>query len=86
MALIRKMLELPELVEKMARSLAPHHLPHYALELATSFQRFYEQCQVISKSPEDTEISKARLKLVDAARISLARCLSLMVMDAPDRM
>ena len=31
-------------------------------------------------------MSKARLKLVDAARVALARCLSLMVMDAPEKM
>ena len=86
LALIRKMLELPELVETMARSLAPHHLPHYALELAADFQRFYERCQVISRAPEDAEITRARLKLAAAAQVVLARCLALMVMDAPDRM
>ena len=86
LALIRKMLELPELVETMARSLAPHHLPHYALELAADFQRFYERCQVISRAPEDAEVTRARLKLAAAAQVVLARCLALMVMDAPDRM
>lgn len=86
LALIRKMIELPELVEKMACSLTPHHLPHFALEMATVFQQLYERCQVISRVAEDNEITKARLKLVDAARVVLARCLSLMVMDAPERM
>lgn len=86
LALIRKMLLLPELVEQMAVALEPHHLPHYAVGLATEFQRFYEQCRVVSSLPEDAELSKARLMLVDAVRVALARCLDLMSMDAPDEM
>ncbi len=86
LALIRKMLLLPELVEMMARSLEPHHLPHYAAELATAFNTFYQQCRVVSSDPEDAGITRARLKLVDAARTVLARSLSLMSMDAPDHM
>ena len=86
LALIRKMLLLPELVEAMAKSLEPHHLPHYAAELATAFHGFYQQCRVVSSDPEDLAITRARLKLVDAARIVLARSLSLMSMGAPDEM
>jgi arginyl-tRNA synthetase len=86
LSLIRKMLVLPELVEVMARTLEPHRLPHYALELATAFHTFYERCRVVSSDPEDLETTKARLKLVEAARIVLARCLALMLMDAPNEM
>ena len=86
LSLIRKMLQLPELVEQMARALEPHHLPHYSVELATAFQRFYERCRVVSSLPEDLELSRARLRLVEAARTTLARCLDLMSMDAPEEM
>ena len=86
LALIRKMVELPELVEMMARNLEPHHLPHYAGELATAFHWFYQQCRVVSGAPEDAEITKARLRLVEAAKTVLARCLELMIMEAPERM
>ncbi len=86
LALIRKMLVLPELVEMMARSLEPHHLPHYSVELATAFHWFYERCRVVSSAREDTDITKARLKLVEAALLVLARCLGLMAMDAPEKM
>ena len=86
MSLIRKMIILPELVEVMARTLEPHHLPHYAQELATAFHWFYQQCRVVSSAPEDLQITRARLKLVEAAKTVLARCLELMVMDAPERM
>jgi arginyl-tRNA synthetase len=83
MALIRKMLRLPELVELMARTLEPHHLTHYALELATVFHDFYEKCRVVT---DDVALTKARLKLVEAARVALGRTLSLMAVTAPDHM
>ena len=85
-ALIRKMVAFPELLEDMARDLEPHHLPHYAVELATEVQKFYEQCRVVSSAPEDAEVTKARLKLSEAAKTVLARCLHLMIMEAPERM
>ena len=86
LALIRKMLELPELITMMSRSLEAHHLPHYASDLATAFHWFYQNCRVVSGIEGEEELSRARLKLVDAARTTLARCLSVMVMDAPERM
>ena len=84
--LIRAMIRLPELVEQMARSLEPHHLPHYAMELATAFHWFYENCRVVSADPADNEITLARLKLVESAQIVLRRSLELMGMTAPERM
>ena len=86
LALIRKMLELPELIGMMARSLEAHHLTYYTYELAAAFTWFYEKCRVVSGVDGEEAISKARLKLVDATRTALARCLSLMVMDAPEKM
>ncbi|MDO8749985.1 MAG: arginine--tRNA ligase [Dehalococcoidia bacterium] len=85
-ALIKKMLLLPEMVEQIAESLEPHHLPGYALELATAFHWFYQQCRVVSSDPADEAVTLARLKLVEGCRIVLARCLSLMGMSAPERM
>jgi arginyl-tRNA synthetase len=84
--LIRTMIRLPELVEQMARNLEPHHLPHFAMELATAFHWFYENCRVVSSNPEDAEITLARLKLVESAQIVLRRALELMGMSAPERM
>ncbi len=85
-ALIKKMLLLPEMVEQIAESLEPHHLPGYALELATAFHWFYQQCRVVSSDPADEAMTLARLKLVEGCRIVLARCLALMGMSAPERM
>ncbi|MDE2802169.1 MAG: arginine--tRNA ligase [Chloroflexota bacterium] len=83
LALVRQLLLLPEIVDTIAETMEPHRLPHYTLELATAFHWFYDQCRVIS---DDEALSKARLKLVEASRIGLARCLSLMGMAAPEQM
>ncbi|MYE47735.1 MAG: arginine--tRNA ligase [Chloroflexi bacterium] len=82
--LVRKLLLLPEVLETVARELAPHHLPHYAQELAQAFHVFYTQCRVVDE--EQPELSRARLLLLDATRVVLARTLGLMSITAPDRM
>ena len=82
-ALVRKMLLLPELVEAIAVTLAPHSLPHYAVELATAFHWFYDHCRVLSAEPADAPLMKARLKLAEAAQTALSRTLGLMGMSAP---
>ena len=83
LALVRQLVRLPELVETVCLKLEPHLLPYYAIDLATSFHDFYERCRVVS---DDVALSKARLKLVAAAKLVLARTLRLMGMSAPDRM
>lgn len=83
-ALIRKMLQLPELIQLIAERSEPHHLPHYAQDLAAAFHVFYTECRVLDD--EDRELSSARLLLCEAARVALARSLSLMGVSAPDKM
>lgn len=83
LALLRKMIQLPEMIEIVAQRLEPHHLPYYAQDLATLLHSFYKQCRVISK---DEALTSARLKLVEAARIVFAKCLRLMGMNVPERM
>ena len=67
----------------MARNLEPHHLPHYAQELAAIFHQFYTQCRVIT---EDKPLTMARLKLVAAARTVLGNSLRLIGISAPEAM
>ncbi|MGC9336052.1 MAG: arginine--tRNA ligase, partial [Anaerolineae bacterium] len=86
LTLIRKMLELPEVVAMAAGRLEPHHLSHYAQDLAATFHAFYRDCRVVSSEPADAELTKARLRLAAAAKSVLARTLGLMGVGAPDRM
>jgi arginyl-tRNA synthetase len=82
-ALIRKLAEFPEVVESAAEMLAPHKLPHYAEELATSFHQFYTLCRVVT---DDAALTAARIALVDATRLTLERVLALVGVSAPERM
>ncbi len=83
LTLIRKMLRLSEIVEMIALTSEPHHLTYYAQELANVFHSFYKQCRVIT---DDAALTKARLKLVKASEIVLARSLHLMGIEAPEKM
>lgn len=84
LTLIKRMIQLPEILELVTRNIEPHHLPHYAQELATAFHSFYKQCRVISE--EDKNLTMARLKLVEAARIILAKTLDIMGISSPEKM
>jgi arginyl-tRNA synthetase len=86
LALIRRMLMLPEVLQLAAVNLAPHHLAPYAQELANRFHVFYRDCRVVSSDPADRQLTMARLKLVRAAQVVLARTLHLMGMTAPEHM
>jgi arginyl-tRNA synthetase len=83
LALLRKLAELPEVVEQTAERLAPHKLTTYAEDLAATFHQFYTVCQVIS---DDAALTGARLALVDASRIVLETVLGLLGVSAPERM
>jgi len=83
LTLIRRLILLPEIVERVAITLEPHHLPYYAQDLATVFHSFYKQCRVVS---DDDALTRARLKLVQATQITLAKILHLMGMTAPEKM
>ncbi len=86
LALIRKMLSLPEVITLAASNLAPHHLTGYAKELASLFHGFYRDCRIASDDPGARELSQARLMLARAAKSVLARVLHLMGMTAPEHM
>jgi arginyl-tRNA synthetase len=83
-ALIRKMLELPETVALAATQRAPHHLTAYAQDLAAVFHAFYRDCRVVDA--EQPDLTRARLALARAARLTLARALGLLGVTAPERM
>jgi arginyl-tRNA synthetase len=83
LALVRTMLRLPEVIETAALNLEPHHLAYFAQDLATALHDFYEKHRVIT---DDAALSQARLKLVAATGLVLARTLGLMGLSAPERM
>ena len=83
LALMRKMADFSDLVSGAARDRAPFRLTHYAQELAGLFHSFYGNCHVLG---EEECVERARLALVDSARIVLALSLDLLGVSAPERM
>lgn len=81
--LIRKIADLPDEIIGAAANLEPHRLTRYAHELASLFHSFYNNCRVLT---QDEELQKARLFLVDAARITLRNVLNILGVSAPERM
>ena len=91
LALIREMMRLTDVIELVATSLEPQQLPHYAMSLANAFHAFNDAFKQANDPSlkvitDDAAMSRARLRLVLAARIALARVLDLMGMTAPERM
>lgn len=84
LALLRRMLEMEEQIELAVDKLSPHNLTHYAMELARTFNAFYRDCKVVD--PDQLQLSQARLLLVRACRIALAKVLHLLGVHAPDSM
>ena len=88
MALLRKMSELPEVIENAVVQLAPHHLAFYAMELTGTFHSSYnrDDWRVISSDPEEAALSASRLRLVAATKSVFSRVLGLLGVAAPETM
>lgn len=84
LTLIRKVLELEEQIETAVERLSPHNLAHYAIELTRTFNAFYRDCKVVDA--ENLALSRARLRLCEAARIGIAKTLYLLGVSAPESM
>lgn len=80
-SLVRKMSEYPEIVERAAKELLPHHLCTYLYELAQVFNRFYEHNRVVGD-----ERQAVRLQLVASYADVLRDGLGLLGIEAPDRL
>jgi arginyl-tRNA synthetase len=83
-ALIEQLLAFPDELAEAAERRAPHRIAAYALELAQSFTAFYRDCHVIGAQPEAVE--SLRIALCVASRRTIASCLGLLGVEAPQAM
>ena len=83
LALIKKMAAYPEEIRKAAADRAPHRIAHFVYEMAGLFHAFYNNCHIIQS---DKELEEARLALVTAVQITIANCLSVLGISAPETM
>jgi arginyl-tRNA synthetase len=81
--LIDLLARFPQEVERAAEELRPLTLANLAYELAKAFNNFYTLCPVLQA---EKEVQKVRLRLVAAARQTLANVLSVLGITAPQAM
>jgi arginyl-tRNA synthetase len=85
--LIKALAEFPAVVATAAELREPHRVARYLEELAGTYHRFYDACRVLPHGDEAaTDLTRARLWLVEAARIVFANGLAMLGVSAPERM
>ena len=81
--LLKYMVRFPEFMDLAFENLEPQNIANYLQELSTRFHKFYSQCRVIT---DDSDLSKARMALVNAVKIVLGNGLKVLGISAPERM
>jgi arginyl-tRNA synthetase len=76
--LMLKLISWPDVVSAAATLRHPHRVTEYGKELAAVFHSFYEKCRVLG--------NPARMRLVNASRITLRNVLELLGISAPESM
>ncbi len=83
-SLIKLLTEFPQKMEGVFESLEPRKLATYLEEVASKYHKFYGNHKVINH--DDLTTSFARKKLCEATQIILKNGLSILGINAPDRM
>lgn len=74
----------PDVVQQSAREYRPLVMANFAYELASIFHKFYHVVRVLQAETE--EVRNARLRLIAAAKQTLANALRLLAIQAPEKM
>ncbi len=82
-ALIQKLGEFPEVIRQTAADYQVQRVPHYALGIADTFHKFYEQCRVVS---DDRAQTAARLRLVEATKLVLEQVGATIGIELPEEL
>jgi len=85
--LLKALGEFPGIVAGAAELREPHRVARYLEDLASTYHKFYEACRVLPRGDEPaTDLTRARLWLVEATRVVIANGLDLLGVSAPERM
>lgn len=82
-ALLKSLMEYPDIIESAARDLAPHNVAFYLKALAGEFHSYYNAERFLV---DDAALTAARLALALAVRQVLRNGLSLLGVTAPEKM
>ena len=82
-ALIKKIEEYPEVIERAARDYAPQQIARYSYDLAALFHSFYNKCRIMGV---DEALGEARLALVKVTAHVIRHSLGILGVSAPEHM
>ncbi len=82
-AVLKLLMEYPEVIENAARDLAPHSVAFFLKELAGEFHSYYNAERFLV---EDAALTRARLALALAVRQIMRNGLALLGVTAPEKM
>jgi arginyl-tRNA synthetase len=82
--LANKLMQFPEVLERISQRGQPHTLCSYIYEVAGLFSSFYEHCPILSAETEDQKIS--RLRLAALAGKTIKQGLNLLGIETLERM
>jgi arginyl-tRNA synthetase len=83
LTLIKMLLQFPNVLSDVLKTLEPHRLAYYLQELAGLFHPYYNRSRVIG---DDIGLTEARLALVRAVALVLENGLDLLGVSAPETM
>jgi len=81
--LMKQILKFREIIEDTTKDYQLQRIPQYAIDLATTFHGFYQDCQVLV---DDEKLKNQRLALVLVTQIALKNVLDLMGISSPEKM
>lgn len=80
--LMRLVTRFPDIVARAANEYEPHHLATFLIELASAFNSWYGQVQILDQGADEAH----KVALVDAVSRTLKRGLDLLGIPAPEKM
>lgn len=81
--LLKRLAELPGLIQTAGQELAPHQVAFWLQDCAADFHSWYNAERIMI---DDIELKRARLRLADATRQVIANALALLGVSAPQQM
>jgi len=80
--LMRLLARFPEIVARAAREYEPHHLATYLIEIASAFNSWYGQVQILDQGKDEPH----KVAIVEAHSHTLKTGLTILAIPAPERM
>src|SRR5690625_1249201 len=82
--LLKQLAAFPQVIADAAEREAPYRVTQYVFDLASLLHSFYNAEKVINE--EEMELTKARIALMKAVRITIANALAIVGVSAPEKM